>query len=59
MELRMPRWPPRSRGFELVAQRDGRIGPSVEEFYIAAGRQAAYHADYGLAVVAAFLFRRK
>ena len=45
-------------GLMLVAQRDGVIGEAVEEFYVRAGRRAQYVRDVGLAVVAAFLFRR-
>jgi malonyl-CoA O-methyltransferase len=45
-------------GLALVVQRDGLIGPSVKDFYVRAGRQTAYERDHGLAVVAAFLFRR-
>ncbi|HEY4076023.1 MAG TPA: methyltransferase domain-containing protein [Rhizomicrobium sp.] len=48
----------RSSGWMLVAQQDAHIGPSVERFYTAAGRDTAYAKDTGLAVVAAFLFRR-
>jgi SAM-dependent methyltransferase len=46
-------------GFELLDSRDGAIGPSVVEFYRGAGRGAQYQCDKGLAVVAAFLFRRR
>lgn len=46
-------------GFDLIARQDGLIGPSVESFYAAAGRHAAYEADRGLAVVSGFLFGRR
>jgi malonyl-CoA O-methyltransferase len=45
-------------GLALVAQRDGVIGESVEHFYSRAGRGELYARDSGLAVVAAYLFRR-
>jgi hypothetical protein len=45
-------------GFELVAQRNGIIDEPVKIFYERADRAAAYDKDKGLAVVAAFLFRR-
>jgi malonyl-CoA O-methyltransferase len=45
-------------GLNLVAQRDGVIGERVEPFYARAGRSELYERDKGLAVVAAFLFRR-
>ena len=45
-------------GFSVSTRRDGKIGPSVKPFYARAGRLDAYERDCGLAVVAAFLFRR-
>jgi malonyl-CoA O-methyltransferase len=45
-------------GFVLVGQTNGVIGESVKGFYARAGRTQAYERDKGLAVVAAFLFRR-
>jgi malonyl-CoA O-methyltransferase len=45
-------------GFGARAQRDGRLGPSVEPLYIRAGRSSSYERDLGLPVVAAFLFER-
>jgi len=45
-------------GWSLIKQCDARVGQSVERFYTAAGRDGAYAKDFGLAVVAAFLFRR-
>jgi ubiquinone/menaquinone biosynthesis C-methylase UbiE len=45
-------------GLTLLAEREGVIGPSAEEFYARAGRQTAYQRDLGLPVVAAFLFER-
>lgn len=43
--------------FAVRARRDGFVGPSVEPFYVRAGRKAAYRKDLGLALVAAFLFQ--
>jgi malonyl-CoA O-methyltransferase len=45
-------------GFVVTAQRDGHVSPSVKVFYAAAGHDAAYKRDHGLALVAAFLFQR-
>jgi malonyl-CoA O-methyltransferase len=45
-------------GFSMRARQDGLVGPSVESFYIQAGREAAYRSDRGLALVAAFLSQR-
>lgn len=45
-------------GFILMASREAFVGPSVEPFYRYTGKEAAYHKDRGLAVIAAFLFRR-
>jgi len=45
-------------GFVVTAQHDGHVGPSVKAFYAAAGHDAAYERDRGLALVAAFLFQR-
>lgn len=45
-------------GFALATMLDAVVGPSVEAFYVRAGRAAAYEKDKGLALVAAFLFRR-
>ena len=42
----------------LCAQENGCIGASVKGFYERAGRQSAFAKDYGLPVVAAFLFER-
>jgi malonyl-CoA O-methyltransferase len=47
-----------SAGLTLVVRRDGIIGECVEPFYARAGRSELYKRDKGLAVVAAFLFRR-
>jgi|SRR6185437_12898220 len=48
----------KAAGFELVDERAGSIGPSVEPFYVRAGRRDVYTRDKGLAVVSAFLFQR-
>ncbi|HEY2446886.1 MAG TPA: class I SAM-dependent methyltransferase [Rhizomicrobium sp.] len=45
-------------GLEMRAQRHGCVGPGVKEFYVCAGRDAAYEQERGLALVAAFLFQR-
>jgi malonyl-CoA O-methyltransferase len=45
-------------GLERLDQRDGVIDTCVEPFYVRAGRSELYTRDRGLAVVAAFLFRR-
>ncbi len=45
-------------GLTLAGRHDGAIGPSIRDFYARANRLAAYDADLGLNVVAAFLFRR-
>jgi malonyl-CoA O-methyltransferase len=45
-------------GFELVAHRDGRVGPSIRHFYGDAGRLAAYDEQLGLPLVLALAFRR-
>lgn len=47
-----------SVGFSLMDELEGSIGPSVESFYIQAGRRDGYARDKGLAVVSAFLFQR-
>jgi malonyl-CoA O-methyltransferase len=45
-------------GLELVAHRDGRVGPSIRHFYADAGRLAAYDEQLGLPLVLALAFRR-
>jgi malonyl-CoA O-methyltransferase len=45
-------------GLELVAHRDGRVGPSIRHFYVDAGRLAAYDAQLDLPLVLALAFRR-
>ena len=45
-------------GLVSLARCDGVVGPSVRPFYERAGRLDIYARDAGLAVVAAFLFRR-
>jgi malonyl-CoA O-methyltransferase len=45
-------------GFGAQAQRAGRIGRSVERLYAQAERMPAYERNFGLPVVAAFLFQR-
>jgi malonyl-CoA O-methyltransferase len=45
-------------GFELIARRDGAVGPSVRTFYIQGLGRRAYIRDFGLKIVAAYLFRR-
>lgn len=48
----------RAAGFELIDELAGSIGPTVEPFYIRAGRSDAYTKDKGLKVVSAVLFQR-
>jgi hypothetical protein len=45
-------------GIELVATRDGAVGPSIREFYVHGIGRKAYIRDFGLNLVRAFLFRR-
>lgn len=45
-------------GLELIATRDGAVGPSVREFYIRGIGRKAYIRDFGLNLVEAYLFRR-
>ena len=45
-------------GFASRARQDGRIGSRVKSLYRRANREAAYERDWGLPVVAAFLFER-
>ena len=45
-------------GLELVATRDGAVGPSIREFYVHGIGRKAYIRDFGLNLVRAFLFRR-
>lgn len=45
-------------GFAPRARRDGQIGRRVEHLYVRAGRGSRYETDFGLPVVAAFLFER-
>ena len=45
-------------GLESRGQENGVIGSNVKTFYAGAGRLTAYDRDYGLQVVAAFLFAR-
>lgn len=45
-------------GLELVATRDGAIGPSVRDFYVHGIGRRAYIRDFGLNLVKAYLFRR-
>jgi SAM-dependent methyltransferase len=46
-------------GFAPRTRRDGQIDRRIERLYVQAGRHAEYERDFGLAVVAAFLFDRK
>jgi len=46
-------------GFALSRMRAGMIGPSVEHFYVRAGRHDLYMRDLGLPVVASFRFKRQ
>lgn len=46
-------------GFALSQMREGTIGPSVEDFYVRAGRRDLYLRDLGLPVVASFCFKRQ
>ena len=41
-----------------VAQQDAAVGPSIRAFYQQAGRLDAYERDFGLNLVAAFVFRQ-
>jgi len=45
-------------GLELVATRDGVVGPSVRDFYVRGIGRRAYIRDFGLNLVRAYLFRR-
>lgn len=45
-------------GLELVANRDGAVGPSIREFYVQGIGRKAYIRDFGLNLVRAFLFRK-
>lgn len=45
-------------GLATRAQRAGRVGSTVERLYAQADRMPAYEKDFGLPVVAAFLFQR-
>lgn len=45
-------------GLELIATRNGAVGPSVREFYIRGIGRRAYIRDFGLNLVRAYLFRR-
>jgi hypothetical protein len=45
-------------GLELVATRDGAVGPSVRDFYVHGIGRRAYIRDFGLNLVRAHLFRR-
>ena len=45
-------------GLELVATRDGTIGPSVRDFYLQGIGRKAYIRDFGPNLVQAYLFRR-
>jgi malonyl-CoA O-methyltransferase len=43
---------------ELIAHRDGAVGPSVRNFYVRGIGLDAYRRDLGLKIVTAFLFRK-
>jgi len=45
-------------GLLPVAQQNAAVGPSIRGFYQQAGRIDAYERDFGLKLVAAFVFRR-
>ena len=45
-------------GFAGRKRRDGKIGSRVEHLYVKAGSTSQYERDFGLPVVAAFLFER-
>ena len=45
-------------GLNLVARRDGEVGPLVRDFYIKGIGRRAYIRDFGLKFVSAYLFRR-
>lgn len=45
-------------GLELVATRDGTVGPSARDFYTHGIGRRAYVRDFGLNLVRAYLFRR-
>ena len=45
-------------GLELIATRDGTVGPSVRDFYVHGIGRKAYIRDFGLNLVRAYLFRR-
>jgi malonyl-CoA O-methyltransferase len=47
-----------ARGFSLIGRRDGAVGPALLPLYRRAGREARYHQDLGLKLVAGFLFQR-
>jgi malonyl-CoA O-methyltransferase len=44
-------------GLELVATRDGAVGPSLRDFYVHGIGRKAYIRDFGLNLVSAYLFR--
>jgi len=46
-------------GFAPSRMQEGTIGPSVEHFYVRAGRHDLYMRDLGLPVVASFCFKRR
>ncbi|HLY05360.1 MAG TPA: class I SAM-dependent methyltransferase [Rhizomicrobium sp.] len=48
----------REAGFAATERRDGTIGDRVRHLYVRAGRDAQYKTDFGLPVVASFLFVR-
>jgi SAM-dependent methyltransferase len=48
----------RQAGLELVATRDGAVGPSARDFYVHGIGRKAYVRDFGLNLVRANLFRR-
>jgi malonyl-CoA O-methyltransferase len=45
-------------GLELVATRNGTVGPSVRDFYFHGIGRKAYIRDFGLSLIRAYLFRR-
>jgi malonyl-CoA O-methyltransferase len=45
-------------GLELIAIRDGSVGPSARDFYVHGIGRKAYIRDFGLNLVKAYLFRR-
>jgi malonyl-CoA O-methyltransferase len=46
-------------GLELVATRNGSVGPTIREFYVRGIGRKAYIRDFGLNLVGAYLFRRR